>query len=41
MVDVTRTQRWTSDTAKAPSTVGAVGISAAEFGAVKYGSTTR
>jgi membrane-associated protease RseP (regulator of RpoE activity) len=36
MVDVTRTQRWTSDTAQAPSTVAAVGISAAEFGAVKY-----
>ncbi len=36
MVDVTRTQRWTSDTAQAPSTVGAVGISAADFGAVKY-----
>jgi membrane-associated protease RseP (regulator of RpoE activity) len=36
MVDVTRTQRWTSDTAQAPSTVAAVGISAAEFGPVKY-----
>ena len=36
MVDVTRTQRWTSDTAKAPSTVAAVGISAAEFAAIKY-----
>jgi membrane-associated protease RseP (regulator of RpoE activity) len=36
MVDVTRTQRWTSDTAQAPSTVAAVGISAADFGAVKY-----
>jgi len=36
MVDVTRTQRWTSDTAQGPSTVGAVGISAAEFGPVKY-----
>ena len=36
MVDVTRTQRWTSDTAEAPSTVAAVGISAAEFGPVKY-----
>jgi membrane-associated protease RseP (regulator of RpoE activity) len=36
MVDVTRTQRWTSDTAKAPSTVAAVGVSAAEFGPVKY-----
>jgi membrane-associated protease RseP (regulator of RpoE activity) len=36
MVDVTRTQRWTSDTAVAPSTVAAVGVSAAEFGPVKY-----
>jgi membrane-associated protease RseP (regulator of RpoE activity) len=36
MVDVTRNQRWTSDTAEAPSTVGAVGVSAAEFGPVKY-----
>jgi membrane-associated protease RseP (regulator of RpoE activity) len=36
IVDVTRTQRWTSDTAEAPSTVAAVGISAAEFGPVKY-----
>jgi membrane-associated protease RseP (regulator of RpoE activity) len=36
MVDVTRNQRWTSDTAQAPSTVGAVGVSAAEFGPVKY-----
>jgi membrane-associated protease RseP (regulator of RpoE activity) len=36
MVDVTRTQRWTSDTAQAPSTVAAVGISAAQFGPVKY-----
>jgi membrane-associated protease RseP (regulator of RpoE activity) len=36
MVDVTRTQRWTSDNAQAPSTVAAVGISAAEFGPVKY-----
>jgi len=36
MVDVTQTQRWTSDTAQAPSTVAAVGVSAAEFGPVKY-----
>jgi membrane-associated protease RseP (regulator of RpoE activity) len=36
MVDVTRTQRWTSDKAQAPSTVSAVGISAAEFGPVSY-----
>jgi membrane-associated protease RseP (regulator of RpoE activity) len=36
MVDVTQTQRWTSDTAQTPSTVGAVGISAAEFGPVKF-----
>ena len=35
-VDVTRTQRWTSDTAEAPSNVAAVGVSAAEFGPVKY-----
>jgi membrane-associated protease RseP (regulator of RpoE activity) len=34
MVDVTRNQRWTSDAA--PSTVGAVGISAADFGPVKF-----
>jgi membrane-associated protease RseP (regulator of RpoE activity) len=36
MVDVTRTQRWTSDTALAPSTVAAVGISAGDFAPVKY-----
>jgi membrane-associated protease RseP (regulator of RpoE activity) len=36
MVDVTRTQRWTSDTASAPSNVAAVGVSVAEFGPVKY-----
>ena len=36
MVDVTHTQRWTSDTAQAPTTVAAVGIAAAEFGPVKY-----
>jgi membrane-associated protease RseP (regulator of RpoE activity) len=36
MVDVTRTQRWTSDRAVAPSTVAAVGVSAAQFGPVKY-----
>ena len=36
MVDVTKTQRWTSKDAQAPSTVSAVGISAAEFGPVKY-----
>jgi len=36
MVDVTRNQRWISDTAEAPSTVGAVGISGADFGPVKY-----
>jgi membrane-associated protease RseP (regulator of RpoE activity) len=36
MVDVTTTQRWTSDTAQAPTTVSAVGISAAEFGPPKY-----
>jgi membrane-associated protease RseP (regulator of RpoE activity) len=36
MVDVTRTQRWTSKDAQTPTTVSAVGISAAEFGPVKY-----
>ncbi len=36
MVDVTRTQRWTSKDAQGPTTVSAVGISAAEFGPVKY-----
>jgi membrane-associated protease RseP (regulator of RpoE activity) len=36
MVDITRTQRWTSDTAQAPSNVAAVGVAAAEFGPVKY-----
>jgi membrane-associated protease RseP (regulator of RpoE activity) len=35
-VDVTQTQRWTSDGAKVPATVGAIGIAAAEFGPVKY-----
>jgi membrane-associated protease RseP (regulator of RpoE activity) len=35
-VDVTQTQRWTSDGAKVPTTVGAIGIAAAEFGPVKY-----
>ena len=36
MVDVTRTQRWTSDTAQAPSNVAAVGISTEEFPPVEY-----
>jgi membrane-associated protease RseP (regulator of RpoE activity) len=36
MVDVTRTQRWTSDKAQAPTTVAAVGVSASEFAPVKY-----
>jgi membrane-associated protease RseP (regulator of RpoE activity) len=36
MVDVTRTQRWTSATAQAPTTVAVVGIAAADFGPVKY-----
>jgi membrane-associated protease RseP (regulator of RpoE activity) len=36
MVDVTRNQRWINKDAQAPSTVGAVGISAADFGPVKY-----
>jgi membrane-associated protease RseP (regulator of RpoE activity) len=36
IVDVAKTQRWTSAAAKAPVTVGAIGIAAAEFGPVKY-----
>jgi membrane-associated protease RseP (regulator of RpoE activity) len=36
MVDVTRTQRWTSKDAQTPTTVAAVGVSAAEFGPVRY-----
>jgi membrane-associated protease RseP (regulator of RpoE activity) len=36
VVNVVSTQRFTSDTAQAPSTVGAVGVSAAEFGPVEY-----
>jgi membrane-associated protease RseP (regulator of RpoE activity) len=36
IVDVAQTQRWTSAAAKAPVTVGAIGIAAAEFGPVKY-----
>jgi membrane-associated protease RseP (regulator of RpoE activity) len=36
MVDVTRTQRWTSKDAQGPTTVAAVGVSASEFGPVKY-----
>jgi membrane-associated protease RseP (regulator of RpoE activity) len=36
VVDVVKTQRYTSDTATAPTTVGAVGVSAAEFGPVEY-----
>lgn len=36
VVDVVKTQRYTSDTAQAASTVGAVGIAAAEFGPVEY-----
>jgi membrane-associated protease RseP (regulator of RpoE activity) len=35
-VDVSQTKRWTSDGAKVPATVGAIGIAAAEFGPVKY-----
>src|SRR3954469_4629872 len=34
MVDVTRNQRWISKDAQTPSNVGAVGISAADFGPV-------
>jgi membrane-associated protease RseP (regulator of RpoE activity) len=36
IIDVARTQRWTTDTAGVPSTVGAIGIAAAEFGPVRY-----
>ena len=36
MVDVTQTQRWTSEKAQAPTTVAAVGVAAAEFPPVKY-----
>src|ERR1700754_2953314 len=36
MVAATRTQRWTSATAQAPTTVAVVGIAAADFGPVKY-----
>jgi membrane-associated protease RseP (regulator of RpoE activity) len=36
IVDVTRTQRWASKDATGPSTVAAVGVTAAEFGPVKY-----
>ena len=36
VVDVVKTQRYTSDTAETASTVGAVGIAAAEFGPVEY-----
>ena len=36
VVDVTQTQRFTSKDAPAPTTVGAVGVAAAEFGPVEY-----
>jgi membrane-associated protease RseP (regulator of RpoE activity) len=36
VVDVTQTQRFTSKDAPAPTTVGAVGIAAAEYGPVVY-----
>ena len=36
VVNVVPTQRYTSDTAEAPSTVGAIGVAAAEFGPVEY-----
>jgi membrane-associated protease RseP (regulator of RpoE activity) len=36
VVDVGKTQRFTSDTATTPSTVGAVGVSASEVGPVEY-----
>jgi membrane-associated protease RseP (regulator of RpoE activity) len=36
VVDVTQTQRFTSKDAQAPTTVGAVGVAAAEYGPVVY-----
>jgi membrane-associated protease RseP (regulator of RpoE activity) len=36
VVNVVETKRFTSDTAQAPETVGAVGVAAAEFGPVVY-----
>jgi membrane-associated protease RseP (regulator of RpoE activity) len=36
VVDVVETKRYTSDTAQTPSTVGAVGVAAAELGPVEY-----
>ena len=36
LVDVTQTQRWTSENAQAPSTVGAIGIGPAQFGPTQY-----
>jgi membrane-associated protease RseP (regulator of RpoE activity) len=36
IVDVAQTQRWTSQNATAPSTVGAIGIGAAQFAPTKY-----
>ncbi|MCG5433765.1 M50 family metallopeptidase [Mycobacterium sp. MYCO198283] len=39
-VNVTRTQRFTSDDATEPSTVGAIGISAKQFGPVQYNPLT-
>ena len=36
VVDVTRTQRYTSDDAATPSTVGAIGVAGADYGPVEY-----
>lgn len=36
VVDVTPTQRWTADSDTGPSTVGAIGVSAAQFGPTQH-----
>jgi membrane-associated protease RseP (regulator of RpoE activity) len=40
VVNVTQTQRFTAEDAKGPSTVGAIGISAAEIGPTHYNALT-
>ncbi len=40
VVDVTQTQRWTKASDQAPSTVGAIGISAAQYGPTHYNPIT-
>jgi membrane-associated protease RseP (regulator of RpoE activity) len=40
VVNVTSTQRWASENAKAPATVGAIGISAAQTGPTHYNPIT-